>query len=50
MKEQELITTASTQITYWEGAVGITGTSGGTAVRGEGYVELTGYDRAFRAP
>lgn len=50
MKEQELITTASTQITYWEGAVGVTGTSGGTAVRGEGYVELTGYDRAFRAP
>lgn len=50
MKEQELITTASTQVTYWEGAAGITGTSGGTAVRGDGYVELTGYDRAFRAP
>lgn len=28
---------------YWEGAVQIAGTSGGTAVSGAGYVELTGY-------
>ena len=28
---------------YWEGAVAITGTRAGTPVRGQGYVELTGY-------
>jgi len=29
--------------TYWEGAVGVTGTRAGKAVSGSGYVELTGY-------
>lgn len=29
---------------YWEGAVAISGTSGGQPVAGSGYVELTGYD------
>jgi len=29
--------------TYWEGAVRISGTSGGAAVTGNGYVEMTGY-------
>ena len=28
---------------YWEGAVRLEGTSGGAAVGGNGYVELTGY-------
>jgi predicted secreted hydrolase len=28
---------------YWEGAVRISGTSGGVAVTGHGFVELTGY-------
>lgn len=50
MKAQELVTTKSTQVTYWEGAVDVTGRSGGTLVRGEGYVEMTGYDRPFSAP
>jgi predicted secreted hydrolase len=50
MQAQELITTGSTQVTYWEGAVDVQGRSGGVPVRGEGYVEMTGYDRAFRAP
>jgi len=31
--------------TYWEGAVNIKGTSNGKPVRGQGYVELTGYAR-----
>ncbi|APZ42485.1 lipocalin-like domain-containing protein [Acidihalobacter ferrooxydans] len=30
-------------VRYWEGAVGVVGTQHGRAVRGEGYVELTGY-------
>ena len=29
--------------TYWEGAVAIGGRSKGGAVRGSGFVELTGY-------
>lgn len=32
-----------TSIRYWEGAVGVRGTSRGEPVEGDGYVELTGY-------
>jgi len=45
LKDQELVTRSSTQVTYWEGAVGATGTFGGTPVHGDGYVEMTGYAR-----
>ena len=31
--------------TYWEGAVRVRGQIDGAAVDGQGYVELTGYDR-----
>jgi len=41
--DQELITSGSTGVTYWEGSARVEGTSGGRPVRGEGYVELTGY-------
>jgi predicted secreted hydrolase len=30
-------------ITYWEGAIDATGTRDGNAVKGRGYLELTGY-------
>ncbi|HWW63108.1 MAG TPA: lipocalin family protein, partial [Thermoanaerobaculia bacterium] len=50
MKNQELLTRGSTQITYWEGTVDVNGRFGNVAVRGEGYVEMTGYDRKFSAP
>lgn len=40
---QELVTEASTGVTYWEGAVTGTGTSRGAMVNVEGYAELTGY-------
>lgn len=40
---QELITRKSTRVTYWEGAVGVKGTSDGKPVEGRGYVEMTGY-------
>lgn len=40
---QELITSQSTQITYWEGSVRVSGTKNGQPVSGRGYVELTGY-------
>jgi predicted secreted hydrolase len=46
--DQELITSKSTGVTYWEGAVKIKGTHKGRVVEGKGYVEMTGYDKRFR--
>ncbi len=43
LADQELRTTRSTQVTYWEGAVTVEGTEQGQAIKGQGYVELTGY-------
>jgi len=40
MADQEIHFAA---VTYWEGAVRFQGTCGGVPVRGNGYVELTGY-------
>ncbi|MGD9333036.1 MAG: lipocalin-like domain-containing protein [Desulfobacterales bacterium] len=40
---QEMITTGSTGVTYWEGSVSISGEAGGKPVSGKGYMELTGY-------
>jgi predicted secreted hydrolase len=50
MNAQELLTKGSTRVTYWEGACDVSGTFGGVGVRGDAYVEMTGYDKAFRAP
>ncbi len=46
MNQQELHTPASTGVTYWEGAVDVTGQSAGAAASGRGYMELTGYSGA----
>lgn len=40
---QELRTEQSTAVTYWEGAVEVTGTRAGRPVTGRGYLEMTGY-------
>jgi predicted secreted hydrolase len=40
---QELRTERSTAVTYWEGAIDVTGTRRGRAVGGRGYLEMTGY-------
>ncbi|HEY4641421.1 MAG TPA: lipocalin-like domain-containing protein [Thermoanaerobaculia bacterium] len=45
LNDQELLTKGSAGVTYWEGAVSVSGTA-----KGEGYVEMTGYQTAFRAP
>ena len=45
LDDQELITRESTHVTYWEGAVIVDGSFDGVAVRGKGYVEMTGYAR-----
>jgi len=44
---QELTTSRSTQVTYWEGAIELNGVVQGTAIKGEGYMELTGYAERF---
>jgi len=43
LQNQELVTTATTGNTYWEGACSISATINGQTVNGEGYTELTGY-------
>ncbi|MEE8234828.1 MAG: lipocalin-like domain-containing protein [Nitrospirales bacterium] len=46
--DQELVTTRSTQVTYWEGAVDVRGHFKSGTVMGVGYVELTGYAKPIR--
>ncbi len=47
VKDQELITRESTQVTYWEGSVKVDGKYQGSPINGIGYAELTGYAGAF---
>jgi len=50
LADQEMRTTESTGVTYWEGSVAISGTYAGQAVQGLGYVELSGYAEPFDRP
>ncbi len=43
LADQEMRTTGTTGVTYWEGSVSVKGTKGGSPVEGHGYVEMTGY-------
>ncbi len=43
LRDQELVTTSTTGVAYWEGAVAIQGQQAGQSISGQGYVELTGY-------
>jgi predicted secreted hydrolase len=43
LDDQELRTEQSTGVTYWEGAIDVTGSSQGRPVTGRGYLEMTGY-------
>ena len=43
LADQELDTSASTGVTYWEGACRVRGTRAGRPVSGRAYAELTGY-------
>jgi predicted secreted hydrolase len=43
LNEQEMVTQATTGISYWEGSITITGSRGRQPVEGQGYLELTGY-------
>jgi predicted secreted hydrolase len=48
LPDQELVTSHSTQVTYWEGAVEASGQFADTPVAGQGYVELTGYAKPMK--
>jgi predicted secreted hydrolase len=50
LTDQEMVTTASTGIIYWEGSVAASGTVANQPVKAEGYAELTGYAEALRDP
>jgi predicted secreted hydrolase len=41
--DQELITSRSTRVTYWEGSVAVRAMRDGQGAAGRGYVEMTGY-------
>ncbi|MEO7134034.1 MAG: lipocalin-like domain-containing protein [Vicinamibacterales bacterium] len=43
LDDQELSLVRTTGIAYWEGIIDVSGQSGGQAVRGSGYLEMTGY-------
>ncbi len=47
LADQELDTARSTGVTYWEGAVSVSGQVRGAPVTGRGYVEMTGYAERF---
>ncbi|HYB72564.1 MAG TPA: lipocalin-like domain-containing protein [Candidatus Sulfotelmatobacter sp.] len=46
--DQELVTAKSTRVTYWEGTSRVEGTMAGRPVRGDAYVEMTGYAHPFQ--
>ncbi len=48
LPDQELVTTRSTGIAYWEGAVKVSGIWKGRPVEGRGYLEMTGYQKGMR--
>lgn len=43
LASQEMTTTPTAGFPYWEGGITIQGTSRGKSIRGEGYLEMTGY-------
>ena len=43
LADQELSTDNSSGITYWEGAIQLSGTRDGKPSTGVGYLEMTGY-------
>ncbi len=50
LADQEMQSSLSTGVIYWEGSVSIEGTRAGQPIVGQGYVELTGYAQPFDAP
>lgn len=47
LEDQELITSKSTRVAYWEGASRFQGMKQGRSIEGKGYIEMTGYAEPF---
>jgi predicted secreted hydrolase len=43
LRSQELASSGNGGLSYWEGAVTLSGTRGGAPASGVGYLEMTGY-------
>lgn len=50
LADQEMNTSMSTGVIYWEGSVSIRGIQNENPISGQGYVELTGYAEDFDVP
>lgn len=50
LQDQEMRTPGTTGVTYWEGSISVEGSMNDAPVKGVGYMELTGYEKAFDAP
>ncbi len=50
LADQETTSGQGAGMVYWEGSVSVEGQKNGKPVSGQGYVELTGYDKPFDAP
>jgi predicted secreted hydrolase len=50
LNDQEMITSGSTGVTYWEGCIAVKGSEAGTSLTGNGYMELTGYADPYAPP
>lgn len=50
LDDQEMVTTGSTGVTYWEGCIAVKGSDGGAPLTGQGYMELTGYADPYAPP
>ena len=48
LASQELASGNSSALSYWEGAIDISGTRGATPIAGVGYLEMTGYAAALK--
>jgi predicted secreted hydrolase len=50
LPSQELPSNSKYVPNYWEGAIFLTGSKNSAALRGSGYLEMTGYDLPLRRP
>ncbi len=50
LADQETTADQGAGMVYWEGSVSVEGQKNGKPLNGQGYVELTGYDKPFDAP
>ena len=48
LDKQEIVTRGQVTPNYWEGAIDVQGQRQGRPIRGVGYLEMTGYDRAVK--